>query len=555
RDHFALAGLARKEGDYDQAVALIKLASEAAGRSSDSSLDAYLQVARGDVLWNGGDFVEAETVLERALRHTHEPATLAWAHLTLGLVYLESERDVYAEKSLQRALDLATPLAQARVVDAARLNLAWLARRAGRFDEAEEVFASFGESSERGQLAFNRGLVAADRGDLERAADFLLKAEKSEMTGNWAWPVAYERGVVAERRGRLDEARASYRRAIDTIDELRARSGSMAAHVLAAHRLPHERLVALAAREGRWHDVLSVVLSLDLSMVLATDPTPRDVQLDGKPTHADGASVRRLKPQFFDVELGGKGTHEASEVERTLNAWRGRRLVVLVPGGDRRDPARGRLWRLEVVDGEVKGVDAGPLERLEQLARTLEATPDDRVAARALGEALIPPSPPGEPVDVLALGPIARAPLGALRHGDALVTASTPLARVLGLRPWTKPRVAAKGRRVVVLGDPLGNLPSAAREAAIVAEGLNAPALLGFEATQDALASARGASLLHVASHATEGADGTALLLADGPLTAPAVNALGATARLVVLSSCASAASRDGSGWGSLAAA
>ncbi|HEU4537622.1 MAG TPA: CHAT domain-containing protein, partial [Polyangiaceae bacterium] len=216
---------------------------------------------------------------------------------------------------------------------------------------------------------------------------------------------------------------------------------------------------------------------------------------------------------------------------------------------------RGRLWRLEVVDGEIRGADVGPLEPLEAFAAALEADPDDREAARALGEAIVPASARGKTLDVLALGPVARAPLGALRHGDALVAASTPLARVLGLRPWSRPNAGERSANAVVLGDPLGNLPSAADEAARVAGLLGASPRLGPAADRAAIASAGGAALLHVASHAVETDDGPALRLADGPLTAPALASLGATARLVVLASCASAASRDGSGWGSLAAA
>jgi tetratricopeptide (TPR) repeat protein len=553
RDAQGLAGVALVTGHYADALELLDVAAEAANRAGDRR--NYTHMTRGEVLFTVGDYVEAERSFYTALDQPMQPIDRAWTLFKFGLFHIETQRDALAQQNLQAALNLARQIDYDWLAKSSRLNLAWLARRAGRLDEADAVFASHDGDDDPDAVAYNRGLIAFDRGEFDRAAAFLQDAENAQAKGDRAWHVPYRAGLIAERRGRTEEARAAYRRSLDALTRLRDRAGPLAAHVLAAHRMPHERLVSLSAREGRWHDVLSIVLSLDLSMVLATNATPHDLSAEGKPTQPVSSAVHHLQRQWLDVELGGKGTGEFAEVERTIEAWRGRRLVVLVPGGDQLDPARGRLWRLEIANGDIKGVDVGPLDRLERLASDLEADPDNRTAARALGEAMIPHSPPGEAIDVLALGPVARAPLGALRHGDALVASRTPLARVLGLRAWPRPSTRANDTGVVVLGDPLGNLPAAATEATAVAERLNARALLGFEADREALASARGAALLHVASHAVDGSDGSALLLAGGKLRAREISSLGPTARLVVLSSCASASSRDGSGWGSLAAA
>jgi tetratricopeptide (TPR) repeat protein len=555
RDANELAGLRNREGKYAEALGLLARAAEAAGRAGEARLTYYAQLTRANTLRAGSDYPRAEQAIVAALAEASLPRDRAWAMLTLGLLYVDTERDALALPPLRGALALAKELELGAVARSARLNLGWLARRAGRLDEAEAAFASYDGDDDPFAVAYNLGLIAADRGDLEAAAARFAQAEQAGLKVNRFWTAPYQTGLIAERRGRLDEARAAYRRSIVALEELRDHAGPLAAHVLAAHRMPHERLIDLSAREGRWRDVLAVVLSLDLSMVLATDATPRELPSNGTPSRSAHAPVTRLQPQWLDVGLGGKGTNEPADVARTLAAWRGRRLIVLAPGSDHASAEGGRLWRLEVIDGTVRGADAGPLDRLEKLSADLEADPDNRAAARALGEAIVPVSARGQPLDVLALGSVARAPLGALRHGDALVAASTPLARVLGLRPWSKPSTVGRRAGAVVLGDPLGNLPAASQEARSIAERLGTQARLGPAADRSTLASAAGAELLHVASHAVEADEGPALRLADGELGAPALAALGPTARLVVLASCASATSRDGSGWGSLAAA
>ncbi|HEU4404841.1 MAG TPA: CHAT domain-containing protein [Polyangiaceae bacterium] len=556
RDAQALAEVRWREGDYAASLDLLARAADAAGRSGEARLGHYAELARVNVLRTVGDHDAAEAVLRAMLARPLGPRERAWAVYALGRLFVDSERDALAEPLLREALAEATRLGLGEVAGSARLNLGWLARRDGRFAEAEAAFASADDGEDDPvAVALNRGLIAADRGDLERAAGHLADAERAEPEGHHAWWVAYQTGAVAERRGRADEAESAYRRAMAALDQMRDHAGPLAAHVLATYRLPHERLVGLLAGAGRFREALAVVLSFDLSMMLAADAPGRGLSPEGMPTRPAGASQTHLRPRWLDVELGGRGSPGPTALEPVLEAWRGRRLVVLVPGGDRQAPGRARLVRLEVADGEVRGFDAGPLDELERLASRLEADPDDRAAAEALGRAMLPEPPGAGPLDVLAIGPVARAPLGALRRAGRLVVASTPLARVLGLRAWAKPPAAERAGRVVVLGDPLGNLPSAAGEAALAAARLGAAPRLGPEADRGALAAAGGAALLHVASHSVDDGEGAALQLADGALRARAIPALGPTARLVVLASCASGASRDGSGWGSLAAA
>jgi CHAT domain-containing protein len=107
----------------------------------------------------------------------------------------------------------------------------------------------------------------------------------------------------------------------------------------------------------------------------------------------------------------------------------------------------------------------------------------------------------------------------------------------------------------VVLGDPSSDLTGARAEAVMVAARIGARALLGPEATREALIAARRARVLHVASHLLVDPTGPLLRLADADLGTADLLALRLSPRLAVLAGCGSAAGADGDPWQSAASA
>lgn len=107
---------------------------------------------------------------------------------------------------------------------------------------------------------------------------------------------------------------------------------------------------------------------------------------------------------------------------------------------------------------------------------------------------------------------------------------------------------ACDGDGALVVGDPEGDLDSAQREAASIANRLAGQmavsVLANSDATRDAVAqSMRGKRFLHFASHATfdeedDASEHGVLSLADGDLTAADIRAIPIDAELVVLSAC-----------------
>lgn len=179
--------------------------------------------------------------------------------------------------------------------------------------------------------------------------------------------------------------------------------------------------------------------------------------------------------------------------------------------------------------------------------------PSDAAAAE-LGEALWSAAqlaPSRAPLYIVATGRLRRLPFAALRHAGRYWIEHRPLARLLSL---DAPRgdATAFSDAVLVVGDPSGNLPQAREEARWVASQLNVSPLLGTNATAAAILEADRPSVLHLATHATVGLGGTALVLADRDLSAREVRHERPSARVVVLASCASAVGRESSGADSL---
>jgi CHAT domain-containing protein len=108
----------------------------------------------------------------------------------------------------------------------------------------------------------------------------------------------------------------------------------------------------------------------------------------------------------------------------------------------------------------------------------------------------------------------------------------------------------------VVLADPQGDLPAAETEALVVAAqlGPSARVRVGQRATSGELRQTGRASLLHLALHSGVDAAGPWLRLYDRRVAAEEILDWRVRADVVVLSSCASAATPDPGLWGSLAA-
>lgn len=530
-----LAGALLSSGDMAGAEFYEQMAIAKAAAIGDRSWSLFYELGRADILRQRGQQHAAEQLLEGV----GEPQTefhRKWFFLKRGILYVSLEIHEAARRDLTLALELAG--GDTDVKNAALLNLAWVERvegdAAASLRYVEEAKAAGADDQD---THFLRGLALHAGARHAEAAAELQAANALQPQGQWSWALPYYQGLVAQALG--DEAQAinAYEASALAVRALTERAGAYIPEVAASHREPYQRLFGIHAARGDWEAAFEVVMRLDMLSLLTSEKPP----VAGKPE----ADVRsHPAPPLI---------HDPPPVAEVLAAWRGRHLVVLISDEQ-------TMWRLEVRGGQVRGAAVGAAAELEELARALEARPDNAAAAARLGEAVVPPGGAGARLggeagglDVLLIGAVGRVPLPALQRRGQLVIATTPLGRMLGVLP--RRLTAAPRSGVVVFGDPNQNLPRAKQEAAAVGQALGVEPLLGAAVTQQAMTAARGKALLHLAGHSQLTPEGAILHLADRSIGAGEICRLAPAPAVTVLASCGAAAARDDAGWGSLAAA
>lgn len=559
-DQTSLSQAAWQAGDFTTALTAADRALEKLKVRPDAHKEVLALIARADALRRMGDLRGAGEAASRAIGRATMARDLAWAHLKYAMCLADAGQDSLALLELSKAR-AADRLGNAPIIAwQVALNEAFLLRRrdpAGALARLDEVERVAGEALE---IWLQRGYLAADRGDLAEAERAFMRAEAAkEPDADWLWEVALARAQLAERRGApldLIAAEQHYRRATAMVAALRSTARARAAYLVSSHRAPYDGLLGLLARQGRWRDVLAVLLELDASDMLRATAEERLA------TSRQQVAVASPSAPIVPAPI------TAETIDAVLAAWRGRELVIVVAEGPRQIAAQPeRAYRLHLVEGQLAGRDVGSASDARAWAASLFTHPGDLEAARGLGAMVLPTlgssRRPTEhvagPLYVLAVGSLGRAPLAALRDEDGTpIVGIRPLARVLGLRS-RRAEARAEGAPVV-LADPQRNLPSAAAEGALVTAML-APNVRSFgtsgrpAATKASLLAARDAALMHFAGHATRRGQWRALELADGAVDAAELLEQSLAPRLAVLASCGSAAATDEEGWGSIAAA
>lgn len=527
-------------------------AVERARRSNDRHAQVISQLASAEVLRRTGDLAGADAALFQATNLATAPCDGAASHLGRAMLRRDGEQGGQASVELTEATKANRTCGSRAIANEILLQEAWLLRSEARADTSrlrlagaklDELARTAGEQPESLLL---RGYLAADQGDLAGADRYLERAEQLDGADpGIGWAIAWARAEVAEQLGG-GFAEHHYRRSIASIGAMRATARARSAYLLDRYRGPFDGLIALLARQGRWRDVLAVVLELDASDMLRAVATAR-VTLE---------RARWGEPAFTPGEIAPA----VPAVDDVVAAWQGREVVVVVAPSRRRIASgHERAYRVRIADGQVTGEDVGDASLARDLAAELYERPGNRQTARALGAMMIPPGPATGTLHVLALGPLGKAPLAALRDDTgALIIARRPLERILALA--TAQPAPPRTDRAVIIAAPRGERPGSALEGAIVARALGSDAQragsgTGAAATRSVLWSARDADLLHLAGDIVAAPPWRVLRLADGDVEPAELVWRGVAPRIAVLSSNSSAVAMDEEGWGSLASA
>jgi predicted ATPase len=204
---FTSAVTAVEVGDDDSALAAVDGLRRLEGRIGDPYLESAAQLAISWILPIVDDFDGALQTASAALdgfRHQNEPF-MAFAALTVGMVEMTLGRNEVARAHLTEVNELGGQFDNNWLVSTARTQLAALAVRSGRLDEARALLVDSVDASEDTEvstLALAFSLVASAQlalaqGDGRRAATALGAAEGlRRRAGLRAWP--------STRRGEAD---------------------------------------------------------------------------------------------------------------------------------------------------------------------------------------------------------------------------------------------------------------------------------------------------------------------------------------------------------------
>jgi tetratricopeptide (TPR) repeat protein len=543
--------------DFAKALQLAHIAVAEAEASGEPKFAAAALIALGSVFQAAGDDERAlETYAKASSRlPPGDRADRARMLLYRGTILNNQHQPALAEPLLKQARALAIELHDPAMLLSAEVNLAEFALARRALDDAERHLAgALAAGRERGDkvpsnaILVNRSILARYRGDLASASRALDEAAAANPPPEHAWMIAHERGQIAAAAHDFDAARRSYRSAISIVETMWRTSSpeELKAPFFEERWAPYQYLFALDVEQGAPADAFATLISAQGRMFLAgaiaasaSDPAPA-VRV---------SNLRALAPLVTESPLARE-----SSPSDTLELLRGNYVLDYFAGA-------GQMHLLVIDHGKVKLTPVHvDLANLERLVDDFLANQDDPRSAEALGVALIPPevlaaAPPR--FHIIPDGPLLRVPFAALvvagsrlvEHHDVVYAPSATGLAALSTG------AAAPTSGPVVFSDARNNLLHSRDETKAVVDATHAEVLIGAMATAAALREAGGASLLHIVGHSGVSRDGGFLLLADGQVSAAQILSWHIHPALVILSSCASAATERRDMWGSLAAA
>ncbi len=553
------AGAAWALGDWEKAHAAYEDAEGRAAVLADRGLQADALSGMAMLYGFVGDFATAAGLEERALRLNRalgRPGAVAGGLLNAAVTAQAELRVGRAERLAREAF--AAPGASAVVRGYALVTRAHALVEGGRLGEAlaaAEVAAQQAEVSglrplaDAAALARGRALVELGRG--AEARPLLEQVDAAEDPHDRALARGL-RVALTPASERLDAAREAVR-AFEAVREA-VGARTLDRFFSEERARAYEALMGLAVDAGQTDEALGAVAAVKAralaETLLATEPggerrrRQRAANLlgvgsvSGLPSAAEVSAA--LPPGWLALEY-----YALPERLLVFVLTREARRVRVVPVGREdlgaaADALRGAL---------VGGAEAWR-ERAAWLARRLLDPAAEQLRALPVGGALAVAPHAG-----LHAVPFEVLPWAGGRLVDRRPVFGVPNLAALHRGLSAPPR--GRPERVLVVGDPRGDLPGARHEAEAVAGRFPAVSrLLGADATERAVRSAGpGAALLHLAVHGIRGAGGAPAHLElledsehDGRLYADEIARLGLDARLVVLSVCDSARGRANRG-------
>jgi hypothetical protein len=567
--HAALAAIARQQGRLAWAQSRYLDAIEAFDRSvwaakqvGDRTLEKKGLLGLFTMLQEVGDLRGARAALKEAARDAGglDDELRMTISFNEGLLAAAEDQLQTANTAFKQVLQSPVLKPGSEIAWNANLNLLALALEGGHLPLAEEtsravetMFAS-GPFKQRSSSRIARGLYAAQlerlRHQPRRALALLQSLAVEAPSPQWQWRIALEQGRAYMALEQTREATDALEESARIVEALRGdQMDDFKSWVLAQRRAPFEALFELHVGRGDHLAALQIqervqgrtfidAFAVNDFRGTGAAQAPRRIEALRKIYPALRASAVLAAPLPVQELRALIGDVEALAFFETKQ----------------------RLFVLSLHDRTpvVTAVSA-PLATVRQLVARFLAAPDDPELATQLGTLLLPERiPPHRLLHIIPSPSLGRVPFAALRRNGRCLVEDHVLAQVPSLNALVALRRHSPTLRqpATILANAAGDLPQAEAEAQAVATqlGPNAQLFLGAQASAAHLREGQGASVLHLAVHSGVGPAGPFLDLADGPLLAGQLLEWRIAADLVVLASCASAATADPGLWGSLVA-
>jgi hypothetical protein len=568
--------LAWAQSQYQEALAAFDRSVRQAAQAGDRALETKALLGVFTMLLELGDLRGATLTLEEAARKADavDAETRLLLAFDRGQLAAAEEQPQQARAAFAEVLraPVAKPTSQmSREMSwNSSLNLLALAVDAGDRPAAEaaartvdSIFAA-GEFHDRPSSRIARGLYTAQLERLrEKPAACLERLDTlgaERPSPQWAWLLALERGRALADLKQTDAALAALEESARIVEALRGdQFDDFKSWVIAQRRAPFEALFEIHVARDDPTAALQILERVQ-GRTFIDAFAARTLPAAGT---ADSGAPRRIEwlKRLYPALRASPVTAAPLPADALLARTRDVQGLGFFEGKERLYLIALRAGRPHVL------IAPQPLRAIRHLVAQLLARPDDVALADQLGAALLPagalPAPlaggkSAAPLYIAPSSALARVPFAALRHEGRALVQDHVLAQIPSFNALVALREArpARARPPLILANAALDLPEAEAEARAVARRLGgAPRIyLGPDAVTDRLREAAGAKILHLALHSGVGVTGPWLGLGDRNLLAGELLDWHVAADLVVLASCASAATPDPGMWGSLVA-
>ena len=549
-DDQLLSRIFESQGNLVDALRALDTCIAEAREGRDPVIEGYCHMSAGTILSEIGYLDGASLELDRAASLLVLDKDLAQLALERTNVHqLRGRRPGHESANAQAVFEATRALAYARragrtgLAGAIEMNLVYSYAALGQLDEATAHLERARDLDPRNddavERAFLQARIAYRRGDHGLTSSIIERVYDQLDSDEDRIDACAMEGRMALAAQHLDRAIDWANKGVHLVENLRSGQSAIEPRswVLASRRDVYEILFTALARAG---DVPAALVAFDGwqgRSLLDAMSRGRTAAPDGI---RDSALQTELLQRMFPV-LSSAPIMQPASPAALLAALAQVDLVALVV-------AESEVWRITSRHGEPSIAHLAPLATLQVDITNFQSQPTNRAYGEKLGVRLL-----GEDafrstdrtLHVLLDSPLSGLPVAALRRGGAPLIASRPIVRAARLSALECVPAEAP-RHAVVIANASGDLDEAEREADEVARRFGVEPHARAAATRRALFSAASTDLLHVAVHSSVDLGGGTLALYDDRVSAIEIGKQHAGPKLVVLSSCESAASADG---------